>query len=225
MTVSANPREAMSTAVSRSSTSIAGSIERPATCARAASCRQGRIADAMRREREDQRHRGDVLDGRRLLDAAQAGAGVKQHLVATDRSNVERLVVDRQHDHAGLDAAGSDVFDNLGRVLADQPHADAGMAPPERLDHLGHEVVGGRAEDAERHAAREHLAHLGDGTAGIVDGAAGRGGRGRGAHDRPRSARACGRPGRTAQRRAPTRAAAPVPTPTAGRGAARRRPR
>ena len=40
ITVSASPRAAMSTAVSRSSTSIAGSIERPATCARSASCRR-----------------------------------------------------------------------------------------------------------------------------------------------------------------------------------------
>ena len=167
--MSARPRAAMSTAVSRSSTSIAGSIERPCLLRARRELPPRRVANAVGRERQNQRHRGHLLDGRRLLTRRSRALAYSTSSLPIGRTSSPSSSTGSTTS-PGLDPTRPDVLDDLRRVLTDQAHADAGMPAAEALDHLADEVVGGGAEHAERDSAGQHPAHLGDRRPRLVDG-------------------------------------------------------
>jgi hypothetical protein len=129
----------------------------------------GRVLGAVGRVWEDQRRAGQALDRHRAAHARGLRAG-EDELVAHDRADVEALVVDRQDDDARLEAPGADLLGDLGRVEADEPHADLGVLAPEVRDDLRGGVVARRAEGAERGRAAAQAPDRHDGVARLLGG-------------------------------------------------------
>ena len=102
---------------------------------------------------EDQRRRREPLD-RRGLSGAFGMRGYVEDLVADDRAHVELVVVDRQEHDAGFELAAADAVGDRGRVEADEPHGDVGMAAQERGHELVHAPGGGLAEGADGDGSR-----------------------------------------------------------------------
>ena len=92
-----------------------------------------RVVGAPARVVEDQRRVGESLDRHRRAQAFGIDADV-EHFLAHRGPDVEAAVVDRQCDEAGLDVAVADLVRDLGRVLADRPHAHVRMLLAEVLD-------------------------------------------------------------------------------------------
>ena len=149
ITESARPSPTSSTAISTSSTSIRIVGLRPVPCSICRSRSRVESVGPPRGLRHHQRGLRQPLRGDRRRELVGVGADVDD-LVLGHRDDLHALALDLRHgDHRRLQPAAAQVLLDLGRVLADQLHPDAGVAG----QHVGDQPRAGvqpcRPEHAE----------------------------------------------------------------------------
>jgi hypothetical protein len=117
---------------------------------------------------EDQRRRGEPLDGGRAARALRVGAHV-EHFIADDRAYVQPVVVDGQQHNSGLQLAAPDALGDRGGVTAQEPDGHVRVALQEgRHDRLEPPRRRG-AKRAQRHTPAAHRREFADAARRVLE--------------------------------------------------------